>query len=128
MIGIWRRSGQIMTRIIIRKSTNTDAYNTSTKIVPDLIIYLVKTKSSRQIDMNELHWERYGEQLEDRLPKGDEGPLVEDFWMHAKMVLRRYKGIKVANFELYLKECEFRFNYGSGDEKITTLEDWCLLE
>ena len=31
----------------------------------------------------------------------------------AKRILRKYNGISRKNFHLFLKECEFRFNYGS---------------
>ena len=36
---------------------------------------------------------------------------IENFWGIAKNRLIKFRGIKKANFELHLKECEFRFNY-----------------
>ncbi len=35
---------------------------------------------------------------------------IENFWNQAKRHLRKFNGIPKANFELYLKECEWRFN------------------
>ncbi len=35
---------------------------------------------------------------------------IENFWNQAKRHLRRFNGIPKAHFELYLKECEWRFN------------------
>ena len=36
---------------------------------------------------------------------------IENFWNQAKRHLRRYNGIPKHHFHLYLKECEWRFNY-----------------
>ena len=37
---------------------------------------------------------------------------IENFWNQAKRVLRKYNGIDRKSFPLFLKECEFRFNFG----------------
>ncbi|HDL3244674.1 TPA: IS1595 family transposase, partial [Mannheimia haemolytica] len=29
------------------------------------------------------------------------------------------------NFPLFLKECEFRFNFGTPKEQLKTLRKWC---
>ena len=50
---------------------------------------------------------------------------IENFWNQAKRVLRKYNGIDKRSFPLFLKECEFRFNYGSPKEQLQTLRDWC---
>lgn len=36
---------------------------------------------------------------------------IESFWSFAKRRLAKFNGIPPNKFELYLKECEFRFNY-----------------
>lgn len=38
---------------------------------------------------------------------------IENFWNQVKIILRKYNGIPKESFLLFLKECEFRFNYGS---------------
>ena len=38
---------------------------------------------------------------------------IENFWNQAKRVLRKYNGIDRKSFPLFLKECEFRFNFGT---------------
>jgi transposase len=43
-------------------------------------------------------------------------------------VLRKYNGIPKHNFELFLKECEFRFNYGTPSQKLKTLKSWLRKE
>ncbi|MFZ8477412.1 transposase, partial [Staphylococcus aureus] len=51
---------------------------------------------------------------------------IENFWSQAKRVLRKYNGIPKQHFHLFLKECEFRFNYGSPKEQLTLLKKWCF--
>lgn len=52
---------------------------------------------------------------------------IENFWSQAKRHLRKYNGIPKKHFSLYLKECEFRFNYGSPKKQLTTLNNWIKL-
>ena len=43
---------------------------------------------------------------------------IENFWNQAKRVLRKYNGIDRKSFPLFLKECEFRFNFGTPSQQI----------
>ncbi len=52
---------------------------------------------------------------------------IENFWSQAKRHLRRYNGISKAHFELFLKECEWRFNYGPPRELLKTLLSWTVI-
>ena len=49
---------------------------------------------------------------------------IENFWNQAKRVLRKYNGIQKDSFPLFLKECEFRFNYGSPKNQLAILKKW----
>ena len=49
---------------------------------------------------------------------------IENFWSQAKRVLRKYNGIPKTTFPLFLKECEFRFNYGTPKQQLKTLKEW----
>jgi transposase len=49
---------------------------------------------------------------------------MENFWNQARRHLRRYNGIPGHHLHLYLKECEWRFNYGSPRELRMTLTQW----
>ncbi|MEG0131885.1 MAG: IS1595 family transposase, partial [Acinetobacter sp.] len=42
-------------------------------------------------------------------------------------VLRKYNGIPKESFPLFLKECEFRFNYGTPKQQLKTLRFWCQI-
>ncbi|MDO5650682.1 MAG: transposase, partial [Moraxella sp.] len=50
---------------------------------------------------------------------------IENFWSQAKRTLRKYNGIDKKNFHLFIKECEFRFNYGTPSNKLKILKKWC---
>ena len=52
---------------------------------------------------------------------------IENFWSQAKRHLRKYNGVPTGHFELFLKECEWRFNYGSPRELLQTLRRWILI-
>ncbi len=51
---------------------------------------------------------------------------TENFWSQAKRHLRRYNGVPKAHFELFLEECEWRFNSGSPRELLKALLDWTV--
>ncbi|MDP0003742.1 IS1595 family transposase, partial [Glaesserella parasuis] len=46
-------------------------------------------------------------------------------WSQSKRILRKYNGIDRKSFLLFLKECEFRFNFGTPKEQLKTLRKWC---
>ncbi|MFK5208353.1 IS1595 family transposase, partial [Glaesserella parasuis] len=50
---------------------------------------------------------------------------IENFWSQSKRILRKYNGIDRKSFLLFLKECEFRFNFGTPKEQLKTLRKWC---
>ena len=50
---------------------------------------------------------------------------IENFWNQAKRVLRKYNGSDRKYFPLFLKECEFRFNFGTPSEQLEVLRRRC---
>lgn len=49
---------------------------------------------------------------------------IENFWSQAKRVLRKYNSIPKESFPIFLKECEFRLNYGSPKQQLKQLRKW----
>ncbi|STZ66795.1 IS1016 group transposase [Neisseria elongata] len=45
------------------------------------------------------------------------------FKNQAKYILRKYNGIDCKSFPLFLKECEFQFNFGAPSQQLQTLRD-----
>jgi len=52
---------------------------------------------------------------------------IENFWSQAKRILRKYLRINRKSCPLFLKECEFRFNYATPRQKIKILRKWCKI-
>ena len=98
------------------------------KIKPDSIIYTDHFKSYNALDVSEFknfrinHSKKFVEEK-----KHING--IENFWNQAKRHLRqktlqKFNGIPKHRFHLFLKECEFRFNYESPKLLLTTLKKW----
>ena len=47
---------------------------------------------------------------------------IENFWNQEKRHLRQFNGIPKEHFELYLKECEWRFNNSEIKVQISILK------
>ena len=47
---------------------------------------------------------------------------IENFWNQAKRHLRKFNGIPKEHFYLFLKECEWRFNYSDPKEQLIILK------
>lgn len=66
----------------------------------------------------------------DRQDKRKQINGIENFWNQAKRVLWKYNGIPRQHFYLFIfiKECEFRFNYGTPGQQLKTLKHWLKQE
>ncbi|MGC6406602.1 transposase [Bisgaard Taxon 45] len=47
---------------------------------------------------------------------------IENFWNQVKRHLRKFNGISKAHWELYLKECEWRFNHSDLKSQVSILK------
>lgn len=47
---------------------------------------------------------------------------IDSFWGMSKGLLRRFRGISRRTFALHLKECEFRWNYRTEEERLKILK------
>ena len=50
------------------------------------------------------------------------------FGTRQNAICARYNGIPRAHFPLFLKECEWRFNYRPSSQLLETLTDWMGLQ
>jgi transposase len=93
------------------------------KIAPDSIVYTDGYRSYNALDVSGFYHERINHsKLFATGKKHING--IENFWSQAKRVLRKYNGIPKESFPLFLKECEFRFNYGSPKQQLVILKEW----
>ena len=95
----------------------------SNKIKPDSVVYTDCYRSYNALDVSGFKHHRINHSTHFGEPSGNHINGIENFWNQAKRVLRKYNGIPKNHFHLFIKECEFRFNYGTPKQQLNT---WCL--
>ena len=94
------------------------------KVVPDSIVYTDSYPAYDVLDISEFHHHRIDHSDVYVLDRHNHINGIENFWNQAKRTLSRYNGIPKAHFPLFLKETEFRFNYGTPSQQLRTLKRW----
>ena len=95
----------------------------TSKIAPDSVVYTDCYRSYNALDVSGFYHERINHsKLFGRGKNHING--IENFWNQAKRVLRKYNGIPKESFSQFLKECEFRFNYGTPKQQLKILKEW----
>lgn len=126
VFGILKRGGKVYTKVVQDTKTDTLMYIIHKKIVPDSIVYTDCYRSYNALDVSEFHHFRINHSTHFAEEKFNHINGIENFWSQAKRVLRKYNGIPKTSFHLFLKECEFRFNYGTPKQQLTILKKWCF--
>jgi len=123
VFGLLKRGGKVYTQVLADTKSDTLMPIIVKKIKPDSIVYTDCYRSYNALDISEFkHYRINHSELFANKHNHING--IENFWNQAKRVLRKYNGIPKKHFPLFLKECEFRFNYGSSKEQLTTLKRW----
>ena len=123
VFGLLKRGGRVHTMMIADASSDSLIPIIRQKIRPDSVVYTDSWGAYNALDVSEfLHMRINHSQAYVKNHVHING--IENFWNQAKRVLRKYNGIPKQNFHLFLKECEFRFNYGSPAEQLATLRKW----
>jgi transposase len=127
VFGLLKRGGRVYTAIIPDTKRTTLMPIIQGKIVPDSVVYTDSYRVYDILDVSEFHHFRINHS-DAYVEKGHNHINgIENFWSQAKRHLRRYNGIPKANFNLFLKECEWRFNNGSPAELLKELRRWVKL-
>ena len=109
VFGILKRGGKVYTKVIPDTRSTTLMRIMEDKIVPDSIVYTDSYRSYNVLDVSDFHHVRVNHSY--LFAKGrNHINGIENFWNQAKRHLRKFNGVPKDNFELYLKECEWRFN------------------
>jgi transposase len=124
VFGMLKRQGKVYTVIVRDTSANMLMYEITNKIKLHSVVYTDSYQSYNALDVSGFHHHRINHS-EEFADKKNHINGIENFWNQAKRVLRKYNGIDRRSFPLFLKECEFRFNYGTPKEQLKTLRKWC---
>ena len=118
-----RRGGKVYTAMVPKARGDTLLPVVRSRLGPDAIVGAETLDIFDLLDV--LGRRRQGVGRGDGVPRsGGKIGSVENFWSQARRNLRKYNGIPVHHFHLFLKECEWRFNYGSPRQLLETLERW----
>jgi transposase len=126
VFGILKRGDRVYTKVIADTKANTLMPIIIRKIGPDSIVYTDCYRSYNALDVSGFHHHRINHSTHFAEQKFNHINGIENFWSQAKRTLRKYNGIPKQHFHLFLKECEFRFNYGSPKDQLTILKKWCF--
>lgn len=125
VFGILKRGERVFTKVVLDTKTNTLMPIILNKIAPDSLVYTDSYRSYNALDVADFHHQRINHSTHFAKPNGNHINGIENFWSFAKRILQKYNGIPKQNFNLFIKECEFRFNYGSPKQQLKTLKNWC---
>lgn len=124
VFGMLKRGGKVYTVVVENTKTLTLMAEIARKIRPDSVVYTDYYHSYDALDVSEFHHYRINHSDKFADEKNHING-IENFWNQAKRILRKYNGIDKKYFHLFLKECEFRFNYGTPKQQLKTLRKWC---
>ncbi len=93
-------------------------------VVSDSVVYTDSFNVYDVLDVSEFHHHRINHKVDFVCNKTNHINGIENFWNHAKRTLSRYNGIPRKNFALFLKEAEFRFNYGTPADQLRQIKRW----
>ena len=125
VFGILKRGGKVYTQVVDDTKTTTLMPIIRSKIRPDSVVYTDCYRSYDILDVSEFkHFRINHSELFAHKHNHING--IENFWNQAKRTLRKYNGISMSNFHLFLKECEFRFYFGSPKNQLKTLKQWAF--
>jgi len=123
VFGLLKRGGRVHTLILpnVRKDTLFPIIRKTVR--PDSVVYTDSYRAYDVLDVSEFHHQRINHK-ETFVDRCNHINGIENFWNQSKRHLRRYNGIPRQHFHLYLKECEWRFNYRPANRLLATLQAW----
>lgn len=127
VFGILKRGGRVYTALPPNLKRSTLMPIIRQQVRPDSVVYTDGFSAYDTLDVSGFEHHRVSHEETLVSESGAHINGIENFWSQAKRHLRRYNGVPKAHFELFLKECEWRFNYGSPRELVKTLTDWLLI-
>ena len=118
-----KRGGKVYAKVIPDVKGKTLKAILENKIVPDSIVYSDTFGSYNVLDVSAFKHYRinHAKLFADRHSHING---IENFWNQAKRHMRKFNGIPKTHFPLFLKECEWRFNYPNPKSQLKQLNQW----
>jgi transposase len=123
VFGLSKRGGKVYTKITLEASGATLILIIKRKVVPDSIVYSDCWRGYNVPDVSDFHHFRINcsKLFADR---HNHINGIEKLWNQAKRHMRKFNGVPKAQFGLYLKECEWRFNKSDPSRHLLLLRQW----
>ena len=123
VFGLLKRGGKVFAELISDAKSKTLMPIIKEKVTPDSIVYTDSLPSYNALDISEFKHVRINHS---RLFAENRNHIngIENFWNQAKRHMRKFNGVPKKNFRLFLKECEWRFNFPSPKKQLETLIKW----
>ena len=123
VFGLLKRGGKVYTKIIADASGNTLMPIIEHKLIPDSIVYSDSWRGYNVLDVSDFKHYRINHS---KLFADKQNHIngIENFWNQAKRHMRKFNGVPKANFVLFLKECEWRFNNPTPQAQLIQLKQW----
>ena len=126
VFGLLKRGGKVYTQIIPDAQSATLLPIIQEKVVPDSIVYSDYWRGYNVLDVSEFkHYRINHSKLFAHKHNHING--IENFWNQAKRHMRKFNGIPKDQFELFLKECEWRFNNPDPKVQLRQVYQWVQL-
>lgn len=122
VFGLLKRGGKVYTLPVENVKRDTLLPVIQRKVRPDSVVYTDGHTAYNALDVSECTHFRINHSRE-FVDRHNHINGIENFWNQAKRHLRKYNGIPKQNFELFLKECEWRFNEGSPKQLLDDLKN-----
>ena len=123
VLGLLTRGGKIHTSMVADTRSDTLTPILRGNVNPDSLVYTSGKQVSDVLDRLGMRYQKVNNK--DRFTRG---PVhtngIENFWNQSRRHLRKYNGIPAQHLHLYIKECEWRYNYGPAGQLLKTLEGW----
>lgn len=123
VFGLLKRGGKVYTRIIADAKSTTLVPIIEEKVIPDSIVYSDCWRGYNTLDVTDFKHYRinHSKLFADRKNHINR---IENFWNQAKRHLRKFNGIPKEQFQLFLKECEWRFNNPNPKNQLKQIKQW----
>ena len=121
VFGLLKRGGKVYTQIILDAKSDTLMPIIRQKIELDSIVYTDCWRGYNALDVCEFKHFRINHSTL-FAEKHNHINGIENFWNQAKRHMRKFNGIPRQHFNLFLKECEWRFNMGTPKELLKDLK------
>lgn len=126
VFGLLKRAGKVHTTMPANIKSSTLVGIIRDHVQPDSVVYTDSYSAYDKLDVSGFRHHRINHRKRFAQSHNHING-IENFWSQAKRHLRRYNGIPKAHFHLFLKECEWRFNYRPASRLLRSLTQWAGL-